>query len=243
MNPSLSFCRKLLVCSLIMTASATTARSQFYDPYGVQDKYHPFGENGPTFQYTNPIKVLNVLNGGSNFQPSGRAAQRVPPPRTMRLDDLNLAVTMPGGQWAKVDSHTGSSPRFMLQSKHPAIVLSLAGEQVGSKALDPDTTLLAESQANITKLGGTVESGEQQLSAGHIDGLAYSATVDDGEFTTYYAMWVAAHNGYKYQLAVYGDKHDKAMIDAVMHNFVHGIQAVHTTAVARHNIQSTTFTR
>jgi hypothetical protein len=242
MNRSLSFCHHLLVCTLIVVASATTARAQFYDPYGVQDKYHPFGEYGPTFQYTNPVKFLNVISGGSNSQSSGRTAQRVAPSRTMRLDDLNLAVSIPNGPWVKVEPHAGSSTRFMLNLKNPSIVLSLSGEQVGTKALDADT-LLIESQANIKKLGGTVKPGEQPLSAGHIDGVAYFATVADGDFTTYYAMWVAAHNGYKYQLAVYGDKHDKPMIDAVMHNFVHGIQTIQPTAVARHNSQTATFTR
>jgi hypothetical protein len=241
MNRSRSLCFIPLVCGLIVGGSASVGRSQFYDPLGVQDKYYPFGENGPTFQYTNPVKVLNVLSGGSNVQPSGRVAQRVAPSRTFRLDDLNLVVGMPGGPWVKVEPNSGSTARFMLSRKNPAVVLSLAGGYEGTKAPAVDT-LLAESQANIKKLGGTVESDEQPLSASRIDGLAYSATVE-GDSTTYYAMWVAAHNGYKYQLAVYGDQRDKIMVDATMRNFVYGIQPIQQNTVARHNGQKTTFTR
>jgi hypothetical protein len=50
MNHCLSFRQIALACTLIVAASAGTARSQFYDPLNVQNKYHPFGEYGPTFQ-------------------------------------------------------------------------------------------------------------------------------------------------------------------------------------------------
>jgi hypothetical protein len=242
MRRSLWFCRISLACSLIVV-SASTAQSQFYDPFGVQNKYKPFGEYGPTFQYTSPTKVWNVLNGHSNNQPGGRVAQRVAPSQAVRLDDLNLSVSTPSGPWIKVDQKTGSPSRYILSRKNPTIILSLAGEQLDTEAHGTDITLLAESQTNIRKLGGTVGPGEQTLSAGSVDGVAYSATVIEGEFATYYAMWVAVHNGYKYQLAVYGDKRDKAMIDAAIHNFVHGIQFIQPTAVADHNRQKTTMTR
>jgi hypothetical protein len=243
MNSSLSFRRIVLACGLIVAVSAGTARCQFYDPLGVQNYSKPFGPYGPTFQYTSPTKFMNVLSGGSNFQPSQRVARRMTPTRT-RLDNLNLSISKPGGPWVEADlKETGTTTRYMISRDDPKIVISLAGERSDTEKHDTNSTLLAESQAKIKSLGGTIEPGEQQLSAGGITGVAYSATVVDGEFTTHYAMWVAAHNGFKYKLAVYGDKHDKTMIDAAMHNFVHRIQSIQPTTVANRNSQKTTTTR
>jgi hypothetical protein len=243
MNRFLFLNRIVLACGLIVAVSASAARCQFYDPLGVQNYSKPFGPYGPTFQYTSPTKFMNVLSGGSNFQPSPRIARRVTPIRA-RLDNLNLSITKLGGPWVEADAkETGSTARYMISRQDPTIVISLAGERSDTETHDTNSALLAESHATIKSLGGTIEPGEQQLSAGAISGIAYSATVVDGEFTTHYAMWVATHNGFKYKLAVYGDKHDKTMIDATMRNFVHGIQSIQPTTVANRNSQKSTITR
>jgi hypothetical protein len=243
MNRHLFFDRIVLACGLIVAVSASTARCQFYDPLGVQNYSKPFGQYGPTFQYTSPTKFMNALSGRSNFQSNQRVARRVTPTRA-RLDNLNLSVSKPNGPWVEADAkETGSTARYMISRQDPTIVISLAGEQSDTEMQHTNSALLAESQAKIKSMGGTIEPGEHQLSAGGINGVTYSATVVDGEFTTYYAMWVTAHNGYKYKLAVYGDKHDKTMIDAAMRNFVHGIQSIQPTTVAHRNSQKTTTTR
>jgi hypothetical protein len=244
MNRYLFFDRIILACGLIVAVSVSTARCQFYDPLGVQNKSKPFGKYGPTFQYTSPTKVMNVLSGRSNKRSSQRVARRVTPTRAIRLDILSLSVSKPSGQWVEADlKETGSTARYMISRNDPTIIISLAGERSGPEMNHTDSALLAESQAKIKSLGGIIEPGKQQLSAGRINGVTYSATIVNGKFTTYYAMWVAAHNGYNYKLAVYGDKHDKSMIDAAMRNFVHGIQSIQSTAVAHRNSQKTTITR
>jgi hypothetical protein len=81
------------------------------------------------------------------------------------------------------------------------------------------------------------------LSAGRIGGIAYSATVVEGESKTYYAMWVATYNGYNYNLAVYGDRHDKQMIDAALRNFVRSIKPIESRQVARRSSHKNPVTR
>jgi hypothetical protein len=60
---------------------------------------------------------------------------------------------------------------------------------------------------------GAIEPGDRQLSSSGIQGVAHEATVSQGAFTGYYSLWVAAHHGYNYKLAVYGDQTDKSVID------------------------------
>jgi hypothetical protein len=119
----------------------------------------------------------------------------------------------------------------------------LSGERASGGSQPTNATLLAESQAKMKSLSGTVEPGEQQVSAGDIDGLAYAATVVGDKQTTYYAMWVATHNGYSYKLAVYGDKHDEPAIDAAMASFVHGIKPLRASRVAYRNNRNKSTTR
>ena len=131
----------------------------------------------------------------------------------------------------------------MLSRRNPSITISLAGERVGPETHQTNIALLAESQAKIKSLGGILEPGQQHLLAGGIKGVGYSATVVDGDRTTYYSMWVAAHNSYNYKLAVYGDKLDKQMIDAAMRDFVRGIKPIQTSSVAKRNSRKKAITR
>jgi hypothetical protein len=144
---------------------------------------------------------------------------------------------MPSGSWTKLDpKKTGSRACYLISRSDPTIIISLAGQRAGTEAGDTSDSLLAESQAKMKSLpGGAVEPGEWQLSAGGIQGVAYEAAVTDGQYTTYYSLWVAAHHGYNYKLAVYGDQKDKAAIDEAMRNFVRGIKPIQSTRVARGN--------
>jgi hypothetical protein len=129
----------------------------------------------------------------------------------------------------------------MITRQDPKIVISLADERTETPVAN--SALLTESQNAIKGLGGKIEPGQQPLSAGGIKGITYSATVVDGEFTTYYAMWVATHNGHKYKLAVYGDKRDKTKIDAAMRSFVQGMLPIQKTTVAHRNNHKTAMTK
>lgn len=66
-----------------------------------------------------------------------------------------------------------------------------------------------------------------------IRGIAYQATVPQDNFTGYYANWVAAHHGYNYKLAVYGDIQDKPAIDQAMQDFLRGLQQIQSNRIAR----------
>jgi hypothetical protein len=167
--------------------------------------------------------------------PQNRVAQRVVPAGTTRFDDLNLTVKLPSGPWRKLDpQQTGTKACFLASRTNPAIVISLAGEPVGVELGATNDSLLSASQAKMMGLpGATIESGEEQQSAGRIRGIAYQATVPQEDFTGYYSVWVAAHHGYNYKLAVYGDQQDKPAIDAAMQDFLRGLKQIQSNRIAR----------
>jgi hypothetical protein len=262
MDRYFSFGRIAIACALFVAVSATTAHSQKNSRYDYHNHHKPWGKYGPTISYPSPTKIANVLNGRPANSNTRRVAQRTTPARanqsrtsrsqatqsrtarsndqnlkTTRLNDLNLSVTMPSGPWVTSDPReTGSRARYLISRDDPTILISLAGERVGPLAHDTNSSLLAESQAKLKSLpGGKIEPGDRLLSAGSIDGIAYAATASDGTLTTYYAIWVAAHNGYNYKLAVYGDEQNKPAIEAALRSFVRGIKPLQTTSVARGN--------
>jgi hypothetical protein len=212
-----------------------------------------FGQKNRT-----PSRNSNAAQNNTAAQRS-RVAQRTSPSRTIRFDDLNLSVTTPSGPWEKLDpQQTGSKARLLLRRSNPTIIISLAGERVDTEAADRNTaateligvepreqgfgatdtnsSLLAESQAKLRSLpGAEIKPGDHEVSAGGIPGVAYEATVASGESTVYYSLWVAAHHGYNYKLAVYGDYLHKRMIDDAMQNFLSGLKPIQPKRVARRN--------
>jgi hypothetical protein len=248
-SPSLA--RVALSATLLLAATASTAHCEPYDALGIQNQSHymPFGPNGPKTANSTlgPTKVMNDGKFGQKTRTAQRyrVAQRTAPARTTRFDDLNLSVTTPTGPWTKLDPQkTGSHACLLLSRTNPNIMISLAGQEVGIESADTNTSLLAASQDKMRTLpGATIEPGEQQISAGGIPGVAFTATVADGQSTAYYTIWVAAHHGYTYKLAVYGDQLHKRMIDEAMQNFLGGIKQIQSNRVARADSYLKTLTR
>jgi hypothetical protein len=112
------------------------------------------------------------------------------------------------------------------------MTLSLAGEPGCAEADNTNAKLLAESQTKMKRMPGAVLSSATDLSAGGIDGKLYEATIGDGQAKAHYAIWVAAHHGFNYKLAVYGNQKDKSAIDAAIRNFVPGLQHIEPTKLA-----------
>jgi hypothetical protein len=232
--------RVVLSTTLVVGANVSTSHGDFYDPFGMQVHEHPLGQNGPELTYPNVGRWSNVLSGREPLDK--RVARRVSPSNTARFDDVNLSITMPSGTWTKLDpKKSGSHAFYIITRENPKIVISLAGDRVGAESGATNQSLLAESQAKIKgRPGAGIEPGERQLSAGGIEGLAYGATIVDGETTTHYSIWVAAHHGYNYKVAAYGNEKDKSVIDAALLNFVHGIKHIEPTKIARTDGKPTT---
>ena len=177
MNQYRSLCRTMLVGVLVVAAGPSTARSQYWDPLGIQNhyEYKPFGKKGPkiTISTLSPTKILN---GGSLGTANRKSARRVPS-RTARFDDLNLLVNLPRGPWVKLDpQQTGSSACLLMRRRNPAIFISLAVEPVALEGPDSMSSLLATSQAKIKSLpDGTIASGERQLTTHGIQSVCYEA--------------------------------------------------------------------
>jgi hypothetical protein len=231
-----SFRQIVLISALVVGSSASRADCQDWDPLGISNHYHykPFGEYGPQLNI-DTISPTKVMNGGSLGKANRRVARRTSPSRTTRFDELNLSVNMPSGPWVKMDpQQTGSKACFLASRTDPAIVISLAGEAVGVEADDTNDSLLAASQAKMLSLpGAAIAPGARLQSAGHIDGMAFEATVAQGDTTGYYSIWVANYHGYNYKLAVYGDQRDKLAIDQAMHNFLRGLKPIQSNRIAR----------
>jgi hypothetical protein len=226
--------------ALLSAVCASTARGDTWDPYNLQYHYKPFGAWGPEFTAPNVGRMANVATGREPLNQHVARRMDTSQVSQTRFDDLNLLVSMPDGHWTKLDpKQTGSKACYLIERNDPTIVISLAGERVGTGKGDTSSLLLAESQAKMKKLPGcTIESGERQLSTNGIEGIVYGATVVDGESTTHYSIWVAAHHGYNYKLAVYGDQNDKAAVDEALLSFVRGIKHVQPTRIARGTMNS-----
>ena len=110
--------------------------------------------------------------------------------------------------------------------------ISLAGQRVGVEAENTNATLLAESQTKMKSLPGAVLFSTNELSTGDINCIFYEATVGKDEAKTHYAIWVAAHIGYNYKLAVYGNQKDKPEINTAIRNFVRDLKHIEPTKLA-----------
>ena len=215
MNSSPAFRLIAIACGLIIISAntATANLSSARSPELLQALWKVWADV-PIHQSHEGLDVLNGRN--PNYQPNQpRVASRVVPTQTTRLDNLGLSVTEPAGLWEEAEREpAGSTARYMITREDPKIVISLAGEQTETRLTNSAAWQSRKPRSRNWAARSNPE--RQRLSAGGINGVSYSATVTDGEFTTYYAMWVATHNGHKYKLAVYGDKHDKTKIDAAM---------------------------
>jgi hypothetical protein len=170
-----------------------------------------------------------------------KVVRRARSQRTARFDNFNLAVNMPRGNWIKIDpKKTGSRACLLMRHSNPTIVVSLAAERVGLEANDTNDSLLAASQAKMESLPeGVIQSGERQLKTHGIEGVAYEASaVAENGATVHYSIWVAAHNGYSYSLAVFGEQRDQPAIDEAMSSFLNGIKPINPKRVARANSKS-----
>jgi len=217
-----------------------------YGPGGVVPRVTGLPEQVPT---QDKVSLLHGTYPTGPYRrpahPQNKVAQRSNPARTTRFDEINLSVTTPTGPWVKLDPRkTGSHACLLLTRANPTIMISLAGQPVGIESDYSNTTLLAESQAKMQNLpGATIEAGGHERSAGGIPGVAFSASVGDGQSTVYYTIWVAAHHGFTYKLAVYGDHLHQRAIDEAMQNTLAGLKQIQSNRIARAPGNQQTFTR
>jgi hypothetical protein len=229
MNHCRSIHRIALTCALI-AASASTAHSDTHDSYGLQYHDNPGGNSGPVLVAPNVPRISNVLPGRESV--NQLVAQRGASVRTERFSDFNLAVNLPNGPWTKLGPELGSRACLLLSRKNPEMNISLAGQLVGVEAKNTNATLLAQSQSKMKSLPGAVLFSTTEVSAGDINGILYEATVGKDEAKTHYAIWVAAHNGYNYKLAVYGNQKDKPEINTAIRSFVRDLKHIEPTKLA-----------
>ena len=84
----------------------------------------------------------------------------------------------------------------------------------------------------MKSMPGAVLSSTWALRPTGIDGILYEATIGEAQPKTHYSIWIAAHHGFNYKLAVYGHQKDQPTIDAAIRTFVNGIKHIEPTKLA-----------
>ena len=143
-----------------------------------------------------------------------------------KCEALNWEIMVPNYVWKRADRATEIEHRAMLLvRRNPDITISLGGERVGIEAKETNRTALDASQHKMKhELGATILPGQQMVAGKNIQGVAYFANVESEGAATHYAMWVASRNGYRYSLAVYGDKKFSGVINKEMFDFVRDLR-------------------
>jgi hypothetical protein len=223
--------RILLLTSVTLAALSTTCFA-----------HHGGGGHHHTVIYTTLPSDLSRLIWGNNPpdtwlfgpQPPQQVVVRKIVVYVARCEPLNVQVIVPNGPWVKQDPREiGSHTNFLIARRHPDITISLAGERVGVEANETNHSLLAASREKIKSFpGGVVLPSERPLWGQNIQGVSYDASATEDGTTAHYAIWVAAHHGYNYKLAVFGEQKDRFAIDMTMRNFVHGLRQIEPMKVA-----------
>lgn len=148
---------------------------------------------------------------------------------TLRFEPFNLLVKLPGEPWeqAKPDA-TDARARLVVSRLDPNVVVSLAAERAAAGANESNATVLAASQGKLLQLpGGEVVPGEEEIMANGIEGIRFKAfALVENRVPVHYSIWVASRNGYKYNVAAYGEWKDRDAIDEALLRFLGGIKQI-----------------
>lgn len=136
------------------------------------------------------------------------------------LSSQNLVLLVPSGEWKQEPPRRGRP--IILYRKDRTLGLEFAANRFGVEAGPTNETILAYSQSVLNNTrNASIAPKIYALSARGVPGLMYRASVqtDDGQ-RNHRAAWVAAKNGYTYEMIVYGDESMAEAIDATLIAFV-----------------------
>jgi hypothetical protein len=156
-----------------------------------------------------------------------------------RLTIQNLTLDVPHGEWNQRVLRENQGKGLYLYRTNPKIVVALAAHRVGVEAQQTNLTLLATSQGRIARMAKAVVLPEvQELSAPGLDGLTYQAVSTPGDGReVLYSTWLAAQNGYTYEMAVYGDAEHGQLIEETTQQFVSRMRVQAPESIARGGMQ------
>jgi hypothetical protein len=114
-------------------------------------------------------------------------------------------------------------------------VISLAAERAAPGVHETNATFLAASQGKLLALpGGEILPGEEEIMVNGIEGIMFKASaLVENRVPVHYSIWVAARNGFKYNVAAYGEQRDRDAIDEALLRFLGSIKQIEPHRVAR----------
>jgi tetratricopeptide (TPR) repeat protein len=165
--------------------------------------------------------------------------------RTIRFDDFNLELDVPGQPWVETKRQiTDGSLRMNFVRSRPETYVSLIAQQmeIGSISLDNAVT---DSKAKLKSETPDLHFlGDTNDSVNGLDGITYKASVNTQTKKRFYVHWTGLHNGYAYQLRTQGPLGNADEITKANREFVkrlHQIDAARVTQRLEGN-PSTPFT-
>lgn len=125
--------------------------------------------------------------------------------RTIRFDDYNLELEVPGQPWVETKRQiTDGSLHMNFVRSRPETYVSLFAQQmeVGGISLD---NAVADSKAKLKSETPDLQFlGDTDDSVNGLDGITYKASVNTRNQKRFYVQWTGIHNGYAYQLRTQG---------------------------------------
>jgi tetratricopeptide (TPR) repeat protein len=154
--------------------------------------------------------------------------------RTEDFEPFNLRVGLPDGQWRRIKSPTsGKEACLLLVRMNPEMGIVVVAEQLRPEVKFSDATLLTVSQERILgKYPDAVFGQKTTAEAAGITGVQYEARMTRGPEQMFSDNWIAAHNGYIYQVMIFGRTADASLVAATARQFRSDLQLIDPNRVA-----------
>jgi hypothetical protein len=154
---------------------------------------------------------------------------------TLRFEPFNLLVKLPGEPWEQTKpAATDTRARLVVSRLDPNVVISLAADCAPAGINETNATVVSKSQAKLLQLpDGAIVPGEEEILVNGIEGIRFKAfALVENRVPVHYSVWVATRNGYKYNVAAYGEWKDREAIDEALLRFLGGIKQIEPHRVA-----------
>lgn len=133
------------------------------------------------------------------------------------FEDLNFQFNIPDNTWAEMNAKKiNSDVVFAMINAHKKVFFMIIAED-GGLDLDITSESLAElARSHLNSLtGSAVYSKQETLEVNGLKGITFSGDTTYRKQQVSYRYWVCSHNGYLYQMFVYGSTRIKATVNKV----------------------------
>lgn len=153
---------------------------------------------------------------------------------TARFNNVNISAAYAADEWTAEDPKRlgPNAPLALVHQKH-SIFIVLVAESLGVELGVSSETAAAITQNRLRREKPEVWIGnETPTTAAGIPGIEFEARWKVPGHSLYLVSWVAAHNGYAYEVATYGDADSAWEIKAAAHAFRDQLRLIDPQRVA-----------